>query len=62
MVDHYTKTVLTIIAAALVALVAQNALRGAFAQANTACGNAVFGEPPCVVVWTSPMPVYPIVR
>jgi len=62
MVDRYTKVVLTIIAAALVALVVQNGMIGAFAQQNIACGNAVLGEPPCAVVWSTPMPVYAILK
>jgi hypothetical protein len=62
MVDRYTKIVLTIIAAALVALVAQNGLMTAFAQQDTACGNAMYGEPPCTVTWSSPLPVRPVIN
>jgi hypothetical protein len=62
MVDPYTKTILTIIAAALLALVAQNGLRRASAQQNIACGNAAYGEPPCNVIWTSPLPVVSIIK
>lgn len=62
MADRYTKIVLTIIAAALVILVAQNMLRTALAQQDTGCGNVGIGEPACVVVWSQPMPVYAIIR
>jgi hypothetical protein len=62
MVDRYTKIVLTIIAAALVTLVAQNGLMVAFAQQNIACGNAMYGQPPCTVTWSSPLPVRPVIN
>ena len=39
MVDHYTKAVLTVIAAALVALVVQNAAPDASAQIQAGCGD-----------------------
>jgi hypothetical protein len=61
MVDRYTRIVLTVIAAALVALVVQNGLKGAFAQQDTGCGNTGLGQPVCVVAWTSPMPVYALI-
>ena len=59
MIDRYTKSVLTIIAAALVLLVAQNALKPSFAQ-DTGCGS--YGQSPCAVAWSTPMPVYSIIR
>ena len=59
MIDRYTKWVLTIIAAALVALVAQNALRTSFAQ-DAGCGG--YGQSPCAVAWSTPMPVYSIIK
>ena len=57
MIDRYTKVVLTIIAGSLVALVAQNSIHFAMASVdyNDACGTAT--HPPCVVIWTSAMPV-----
>jgi hypothetical protein len=57
MIDRYTKIILTVIAAALVALVAQNAIHTAKADVayNDACGTAT--HPPCEVTWTSAMPV-----
>jgi hypothetical protein len=57
MVDRYTKAVLTVIAAALVAIVVQNGLASAAAQLNTGCGNTMFAQTPCTVVWRSPLPV-----
>jgi hypothetical protein len=62
MVDRYTKIVLTVIAAALVALVAQNGLMTAFAQQNTGCGNITYGQQPCTVTWSSPLPVRAIIN
>ena len=62
MVDRYTKIVLTIIAAALVTLVLQNGLMTAFAQQNTGCGNIAFGQPPCTVTWSSPLPVLAVIN
>jgi len=63
MVDAYTKIILTIIAAALVALVAQNGLMKAFAQQSVIpCGNANFGEPPCTVTWSTPLPVLTVIK
>jgi len=62
MVDHYTKIVLTVIAAALVALVAQNGLMTVFAQQDTACGNIRYGQPPCTVTWSTPLPVLTIMK
>lgn len=47
MVDHYTKVVLTIIAAALVALVAQQATRPANAQYGSGCGTS--SRSPCYI-------------
>lgn len=58
MIDRYTKCVLTIIAAALVALVAQNSLKSSFAQ-QAFCGSA---DSPCAVAWSTPMPVYSIIK
>jgi hypothetical protein len=59
MIDRYTKAVLTIIAVALVALVAQNTFRSSYAQ-DAGCG--VSGQMPCAVAWSTPMPVYSIIR
>jgi hypothetical protein len=57
MVDRYTKSVLTVIAAALVAIAAQSGIR--FAQAdveyNDACGTPT--HPVCQVTWANPLPV-----
>jgi hypothetical protein len=57
MIDRYTKVVLTIIAAALVALVVQNAAQTARAERGyyDVCGTAT--HPPCQVTWSSAMPV-----
>lgn len=57
MIDRYTKIVLTIIAASLVALVTQNGVQMALAQVgyNDACGTAT--HPVCQVAWSTPMPV-----
>jgi hypothetical protein len=57
MIDRYTKIALTIIAAALVALVAQNAVHEAKADVayNDACGTAT--HPACEVTWSTAMPV-----
>jgi hypothetical protein len=54
MIDRYTKIVLTIIAASLVALVMQNGVQMALAQVsyNDACGTPV-----CQVSWSTPMSV-----
>jgi hypothetical protein len=57
MTDNYTKSVLTVIAVALVILVVQNSLLAASAQQNTACGNAMYAQQPCTVVWYSALPV-----
>ena len=56
MIDRYTKIILTIIAASLVALVMQNGVQMALAQVgyNDACGTA---HPVCQVSWSTPMPV-----
>ena len=56
-VDRYTKIVLTIIAASLVALVTQNGVQMAIAQVgyNDACGTPI--HPVCQVAWSTPMPV-----
>jgi hypothetical protein len=63
MVDTYTKIVLTIIAVALVALVAQNGLMKAYAQQPIIpCGNVNIGEPPCTVTWSVPLPVLTVIR
>jgi hypothetical protein len=62
MVDHYTKIVLTVIAAALVALVVQNGLMTAFAQQDTGCGNMMYGQQPCTVTWSKPLPVLTIMK
>lgn len=59
MIDRYTKTVLTIIAAALLGPVAQNAFNSSLAQ-DVGCGGA--GQPPCAVAWLTPIPVYSIIR
>ena len=53
MADRYTKTVLTIIAAALVGLLAVQLTPTAHAQGQ-GCGS---GVNPCYVVWTYAMPV-----
>ncbi len=59
MVDRYTKIVLTVIAASLVILVAQNGIKVAAAlNYNDVCGTA--GHPVCQVAWTTPMPVHVI--
>jgi len=57
MVDRYTKIILTVIAASLVALVMQNGVRMAVAAVEyyDACGTAT--HPACNVTWSSPMPV-----
>ena len=57
MIDRYTKIVLTIIAASLVALVMQNGVQMALAQVsyNDACGKPT--HPVCQVAWSTPMPV-----
>ena len=59
MIDRYTKSVLTLIAAALMALVAQNSLKSSYAQ-DFGCGS--YGQSPCAVAWSTPMPVYSIIR
>ena len=58
MLDRYTKSVLTIIVGALVALVAQNAMRTSFAQ-SYGCGSS---GAPCAVAWIIPMRLYSIVK
>ena len=50
--DRYTKAVLTVIAAALLAIVLENALPKAAAQGG--CGSAAF---PCVVQFPGNVPV-----
>jgi hypothetical protein len=57
MIDRYTKIVLTIIAASLVALVMQNGVQMALAQVsyNDACGTPT--HPVCQVSWSTPMPI-----
>jgi hypothetical protein len=56
MIDRYTKIVLTIIAASLVALGMQNGVQMALAQVyNDACGTPT--HPVCQVSWSTPMPV-----
>ena len=62
MVDRYTKIVLTVIAGALVVLVAQNGLLTAFAQQAPGCGNVAFGQAPCTVTWSSPLPVFAVIN
>ena len=62
MVDLYSKAVLTVIAGALVVLVAQNGLRTAFAQQDTGCGNVFRGQPACTVTWPQPLPVLAVIR
>ena len=52
MVDGYTKAVLTLIAAALLAIALQNALPGAAAQGG--CGTTAA---PCVVQFPGNVPV-----
>ena len=61
MVDHYTKIVLTVIAAALVVLVAQNGLVTTFAQQTPPCGNTIYGQQPCTVTWSNPLPVMAVI-
>ena len=46
MIDLYTKTVLTVIAVALVGIVAQQAIPGATAQPSSTCGQEAN---PCAV-------------
>ena len=55
MIDIYSKAVLTVIAAALVALVLQNSFPGARAQMGSACGQA---RNPCYVASDSREPVF----
>lgn len=57
MVDHYTTSVLAIIAAALVAITAQDGAGFAFADVdyNNVCGTP--RHPLCEVTWTKPPPV-----
>ena len=55
MLDRYTKAVLTVIAAALVVLVLQNAFPGARAQSGSTCGGA---RNPCYVTATPSDPVF----
>jgi hypothetical protein len=62
MLDRYTKIVLTVIAVALVVLVAQNGLRTSFAQQTPGCGNAMFGQEPCTVTWSTPLPVLAVIK
>jgi hypothetical protein len=62
MVDRYTKIVLTVIAAALVTLVIQNGLMGAHAQQTLGCGNIKFGQEPCTVTWSNPLPVLTVMK
>jgi len=59
MIDRYTKVVLTVIAAALVTLVVQNIVKPSLAQ-DSGCGS--YGQSPCAVAWSTPMPVYSIIR
>jgi len=62
MVDRYIKIVLTVIAAALVVLVAQNGLMRAHAQQTPGCGNITFGQEPCTVTWSNPLPVLTVMK
>jgi hypothetical protein len=55
MIDRYTKIVLTVIAAALVALVLQNSFPGARAQMGSGCGS---GHKPCYVETVPREPLY----
>jgi hypothetical protein len=55
MTDRYTKTVLTIIAAALTALVIQNQFPLAKAQTGESCGNP---KTPCYVTSSPKLPVW----
>ncbi len=57
MVDRFTKMILTVIAGALVILVAQNAVGTSVAQRVPGCGNVSSGQPPCTVTWSNPLPV-----
>ncbi len=59
MTDRYTKIILTVIAVALVALVTQNVIKPSLAQ-DSGCGS--YGQSPCAVAWSTPMPVYSIIR
>lgn len=59
MIDRYTKAVLTIIAIALVVLVVQDITKRSVAQ-DAGCGG--YGQSPCAVAWSSPMPVYSIIK
>jgi hypothetical protein len=47
MIDKYTKAVLTVIAAALIVIVAQQAIRTARAQSSLACAGTIID--PCYV-------------
>ena len=62
MTDRYSRIVLTVIAAALVTLVVQNGVKSAFAQRDAGCGNVAFGQVPCTVTWSSPLPVLTVVK
>jgi hypothetical protein len=53
MVDRYTKTVLTVIAAALVAIVIQEVAPNAIAQSGMDCGRTVHA-PCCVTISNAP--------
>lgn len=46
-IDRYTKAVLTVIAVALCALVAQNTIQNASAQLGVGCGDSL--ARPCLV-------------
>lgn len=54
MVDRYTKLVLTVVAAALVAITAQNFVRPASAQLGEGCGDF---RTPCHVTADVALPV-----
>lgn len=63
MVDHYTKIVLTLIAAALVALVSQNFIRPASAQFGQFGAQPCGGfSNPCYIQPNGPIGVYTILR
>jgi hypothetical protein len=56
MVDIYTKIVLTVIAAALIAVAVQGAIPSASAQFGQTCGNSQFS--PCYVKPSETFNVY----
>lgn len=61
MMDLYTKITLTVIAGALMVLIAQNGMKQAGAASyNDTCGAV--GHPACQVTWSTPMAVYVVAQ